>query len=77
MNINFGFGPGFVSPEQMEAERQRRLATLRQMVDDKRCIMCKNTFLVNDQITFCMFSKKCVDDDNGMSCEHWEPMEIS
>jgi len=48
MNINFGFGPGFISPEQMEAERQRRLAMLRQMVDDKKCVICKNTFLVND-----------------------------
>jgi len=60
----------------MEAQRQQKVAMLRQMIDDKRCSVCKNTFIINDQVTFCSINKECVDDKNGMSCEHFEPLNI-
>lgn len=73
---SFNFGPGgFVTPEQMEQmkrQQQQQEAQIRQMIDDKRCEFCQNTYLINDQITFCNFSKECVDGMNGQHCEHWE-----
>lgn len=70
-NINFGPG-GFVSPEEIERQRQQQEAQVRQMVEDKRCEFCQNTYLINDQITFCHFSNECVDGKNGQQCEHWK-----
>ena len=72
MQINFGHG--FINPEQMAAAQAQREAQIRQMIDEKRCAICKNTYLVNDQITFCSYSKNCVDNSNGQDCQHWESL---
>lgn len=72
---SFNFGPGFISPEQMEAQRQQQEAMIRQMIDDKRCEMCENTYLINDQITMCNIKKECVDQMNGRECENWKLLE--
>lgn len=73
---SFNFGPaGFMTPEQMEQikqQQQQQEAQMRQMITDKRCEFCQNTYLINDQITFCHFSNECVDGKNGQQCEHWE-----
>lgn len=74
MQWNINFGPGFISPEQMEAQRQQQEALEKQMIDEKRCVVCKNTYLINDQITMCTYSNKCVDQENGQQCEHWESL---
>ena len=49
----------------------------------KDCIRCKNTYLEDwnnhgheDHTTHCIFSKKCVDFDNGKKCPNWNPKEI-
>lgn len=73
----FTVGPGgFVTPEQMEEQMRQREETIRRMKDEKMCVLCKNTYLINDKLTMCSYSNKCVDDDNGQQCEHWEPLEI-
>lgn len=72
MQINFGHG--FINSEQMAAAQAQREAQIRQMIEEKRCVICKNTYLVNDQITFCTFSNVCVDENNGQSCPHWESL---
>lgn len=72
MQINFG--PGFINPEQMAAAKAQREAQIRQMIDDKRCEFCRNTYLINDQITMCMKSNKCVDGKNGRECDRWESL---
>ena len=72
MQINFGHG--FINPEQMAAAQAQREAQIRQMVDDKRCEFCRNTYLINDQITMCMKSNKCVDGKNGQECDSWESL---
>lgn len=69
---NIHFGPGFIDPQQMAAQQAQREAAIRQMVEDKRCEFCRNTYLVNDQITICMKSNECVDGKNGQSCPDWE-----
>lgn len=76
MEINFGFGPGFITPEEIEAQRAAQEAQIRQMIDDKRCEFCANTFLIDDQITICNFSGECVDGQNGTNCEHWEVLNV-
>lgn len=73
MEIHFGPN-GFVTPEQAAEIQHQREEQMRRMVDEKRCIICKNTFLVNDQITFCSYSKNCVDNSNGQNCQHWESL---
>lgn len=69
-NINIG------DPQQMaqqiEEQRRQQELLIRQLVNEKQCVVCKNTFLVNDQITMCNFTKECVDNKNGQNCEHWE-----
>lgn len=72
MQINFG--PGFVTPEQMAAAQAQREAQIRQMINDKRCELCRNTYLINDQITMCVKSNKCVDGENGQECDNWESL---
>lgn len=73
---NINFGPGFISPEEIERQHQQQLDSLHQMIDEKKCMMCKNTYLINDQITMCNYSKECVDGNYGEYCEHWDPLEI-
>ena len=72
MQFQFNFGPGF-DPVAMH---EQQIAAMKQMIDEKRCIMCQNTYLINDQITICQFSNECVDSMNGQECEHWEPAPI-
>lgn len=72
MNINIGFGPQFINPEEM---LRQQMAMRQQMVDDKRCEVCKNTYLINDQITMCSIKNTCVDGCNGQECENWEVLE--
>jgi len=73
---SFNFSPGgFVSPEQMEQQRLQQEAQLKQMIDDKRCEVCQNTYLINDQITICSFSNECVDGKDGQQCENWIILE--
>jgi len=62
-----------VTPEEMAA---RQAEARQKLLDNKPCKICKNTYLINDQITMCSYSKKCVDNENGQQCEHWEPLEI-
>ena len=71
MNIHFqnGGGINFINPEEI---LRQQAAMRQQMVDDKRCEVCKNTYLINDQITMCSYSNECVDGQNGQQCEHWE-----
>ena len=64
---------GFVNPEQMY---QQKMAEIKKAVDAKKCIVCKNTYTVNDQVIFCSFDHNCVNDKNGEQCEHWEPLEV-
>ena len=68
MNIHF---QGFLNPEEIEKQRKDEL---QRMTDEKLCVVCKNTYLINDQITMCVFSNKCVNDNNGQNCEHWESL---
>ena len=49
----------------------------------KDCVRCKNTYWEDwnnhgheDHTTHCIFSKKCVDFDNGKKCPNWNPKEI-
>lgn len=78
MEIHFsGFGPGFISPEQMEAQRQQQEAMLRQMVEDKRCEVCGKVYLINDTLSYCPHKKECVDGMRGTDCEDWEPILIN
>lgn len=68
MEIHFNnFGPGFITQEQIAAERQR-------MIDKKQCEICQHTYLVNDQVAFCEFSHECVNDHTGVNCENWQPI---
>lgn len=60
----------------MEQQRQQQMAALKQMIDDKKCVMCKNTYLINDEITICNFSHECVDNNYGKYCENWKPLEL-
>ena len=72
---SFSFGPGgFVNPAEVEAQRRQQIQRL---IDEKRCVVCQNTYLINDQITFCHFKNECVDNDYGKECEHWEPIKIT
>ena len=75
--INFGPGgfttSGFVDPEEI---RRQQIAQLQQLIDDQRCVMCKNTYLVNDQITMCSIKNECVDNEYGKYCENWDPIKI-
>ena len=76
MEIHFnGFGPGFISPEEMERQRQEQEAQIRDMIDKKQCVLCDNAFLVNDQVAICNIKKRCVDGENGQDCEHWKLIE--
>ena len=72
MQFQFNFVPG---PDPAVI-RQQQLAQFKQMIDDKRCVMCQNTYLINDQITMCQFSNECVDDNNGQECKNWNPVEL-
>lgn len=73
---NIHFGPGFnpqqMAAQQMAAQQAQREAAIRQMAEDKRCEICRNTYLIDDQITMCMKSNQCVDGKNGQSCPDWE-----
>lgn len=73
MEIHFGPN-GFVTPEQIAEIQRQREEQMRRMVDEKLCIICKNTYLINDQITMCMKSNKCVDGKNGRECDSWESL---
>ena len=61
----------------MEEQRKTLLAQLRKMIDDKRCVMCENTYLIDDQITMCNINNECVDNEYGKNCENWKPLEIN
>ena len=75
MNINFGFGPGFISPEEMERQRQEQVAATKDAIANKQCIFCENAYLINDQVVMCSIEKRCVDGQNGQECEHWDLLE--
>ena len=55
---------------------QQQIEEMKRAIEEKRCPVCKNTYTVNDQITFCCFSHDCVDENNGQQCEHWDPLEV-
>lgn len=71
---SFNFGPGGISPEQVAEMHRQREEQMRRMVDEKLCAICRNTYLINDQITMCMKSNECVDGKNGQECDHWESL---
>lgn len=78
MTINFnGIN---ITPEQLaEMQRQQREQQQRQvqqMLDEKRCVLCENTYLLNDQIYICTIKNECVDNENGLDCKDWEPINI-
>ena len=80
MQINFGFGPGFVTPEMAQEQMRQQQEQFKKMVEEKRCVVCQNTFMVhtaNDQILFCNKTKEPVDDGSwGTYCEEWMAPEI-
>jgi hypothetical protein len=55
---------------------QQKMAEIKNAIDTKKCIVCKNTYTVNDQVVFCSFSHNCVDSNSGEQCEHWEPLGV-
>ena len=69
MQINFG--TGFITPEQIKEQRLQQEAKIRQMISDKKCVVCQNTFLINDQITYCNIKNECVDFSDGKNCDNW------
>ena len=62
-----------VTPEEIMA---RQAEAQKQIQEQKPCRYCKNTYLINDQITMCNYSKECVDTHNGQQCDHWEFLEM-
>ena len=73
--MNIHFNSGFISPEEIEAQRRQQEERLRQMVNDKKCVVCNNTYLINDQITYCSIKNECVDFMDGMNCDNWHPID--
>lgn len=79
---SFSFGPGFVSPEELRAREEKQREELRRNMDEKKCIMCLNASIVNDQVAICNVKNCnragiCVDDLDGKACEYWSPMPIN
>ena len=68
----FNFG---ATPEQVEAQRRARIAQIQRLIDEQRCIVCENTYLINDQITMCSIKNECVDNDYGKYCDNWKPID--
>lgn len=66
------FSNGFVSQEELEAQRIAQVNALSAIVNKKSCRVCKNISIINDDIAICNLSKDCIDDDNGQACENWE-----
>lgn len=78
MQINFKNG-SFITPEQAAEIQQRQLEQIKQMLDEKRCELCKRTYLIhtaNDQYTYCEIKKECVDGYYGKYCSDWCPLHI-
>ena len=54
----------------------------RQAIEQKRCVMCKNTYQIvgrnpmEPQINMCKYKNECVDTTFGTGCDHWDPVEI-
>lgn len=72
----------FVSPEELEEQRKKWQEELQRNIDEKKCVMCLNASLVNDQITICNAKNStragtCVDELDGKSCEYWLPVLIN
>ena len=62
--------------EQIAKQRKEYEAQIQQMINEQRCIVCENTYLINDQITMCSVKNECVDNDYGKYCENWKPLKI-
>jgi len=76
MQFNFNFGPGFINPEELQRQAEELAAQMRIMIEDKKCKMCVNANIVNEQFVFCNFSGKNVEESDGQNCEHWEAVQI-
>lgn len=79
---SFNFGPGFVSPEEIREAFEQRQAELKNKIDEKKCVMCMNASLINDQIAICnkkgsAHAGECVDEFDGKSCGEWSPIFIN
>ena len=70
MEIRFENGQ-WITPEDM---LQRARENYNNLVDTKRCIICRNTYLINDEITMCHLTNECVDNHAAGDCNMWDPL---
>ena len=67
-----------INGQQVDTEwlKQQEQIRKRQLLDEKKCIMCSNANFINDQIAYCNLSGENVDNSDGKNCENWNPINV-